>query len=1043
MALDPITEEIRQRADIVDVIGQYVALRPAGGERWKACCPFHDEKTPSFNVSRDKGFYKCFGCLDEEELIWVRDGLKRIGDVLPGDEVLDQHGDWRPIVAFERKHAPVLAVKTAGFRRDPLHLTSDHTCVFVRAADARAALPYLYLCSQRGTRFKSAYRRYKSKEPVLTEAAAEQLSVGDFVLFPVVAEAGRLAEPLSAPQAIAPYKIGKRVQRIEKLPVDSESAFVYGLYLAEGSTNVRSLRWTFHVDEKDLALEVARVLRTHFDLTSTHYQILTKNIHEVICCKSDLARQFEHWFGKGCASKRIPSEALSWPREIQRALLVGYRCGDGNRRGDTKTVSRQLAYGLYALAIQCGLHPALSYYPAYVSAKGQSHREHWALSNRTRDGLAGFYQEINGTLFYWSQVTSIVAQTEVRPVVDITVAESHSFTTKMGVVHNCGKSGDVFRFVGEMENLPFNEVKKQLAERYGVALPAARELTPERKAEFDEKDRLVKITAAAAAFYRQQFTGNPGMPARDYARSRGLSPATIEKFGIGYAPDAWESVYAHLVQRMGFTPDDVTAAGLLIEKTDDERTRHYDRYRHRLMFPIWDVRGQVIAFGGRALEDGKTGNPDAKYINSPEGPLFSKSNILYAYHIARSEVGKRESVIITEGYMDAIALHEGGFGNTVATLGTALTVQHVDLLRRMSPKVVYLCFDGDSAGMRAALRTAPLFAAKQLDVRVVSLPSADDPDTYIRKHGQVGFETVLRNARLLSQYRLETAVAEHDLGTIPGRKAAIRAGAEVIAEVGNDTEKDAYITWLAEQWARAEGITAPARLQMVEAAVRREVSGVTKRWQSRDQNRSHAGPERPAFPAQVSPLNGAKRRFEPEPPGIDFQPPEEEYEGINETIGDAISGSANNGAPSGVVKAERALLSVLLIGPSWRERILQDIKPVEWTQEVHREIAVALAKIEGDTPVNPTELIATLTEEAAGTVAELMLSDESQVPPNDDVVIDWIARVRIYWARQREQIILELIRGKLERNEKVTEEERKLLNDAFLATKRKRPPEAA
>lgn len=572
----------------------------------------------------------------------------------------------------------------------------------------------------------------------------------------------------------------------------------------------------------------------------------------------------------------------------------------------------------------------------------------------------------------------------------------------------CGVSGDVFRFVQQMENLSFPEVKKQLAERYGVTLAtSARELTPAQQAAYDERDRLQKIMAAAAAFFREQFSGNDGLPARDYARSRGLSSATLEKFGIGYAPDAWESLYYHLINRYGFTPEDATAAGLLIEKNDEGRaSRHYDRFRQRLMFPIWDERGQVIAFGGRALDEGQTGNTDAKYINSPEGPLFKKSRVLYAFHIARSEVAKRESLIVTEGYMDAIALHEGGFGNTVATLGTALTTQHVALLRRLAPKVVYLCFDGDSAGMRAALRAAPLFAANQLDVRVVTLPREDDPDTFIHKHGEVGLSNALRNARLLSQYRLEMAVAEHDMNDLSGRKEGVRVGAEVIAEVPDATERDAYITWLADQWARAEGITAPARLQMVEAAVRREVIAVSKRWRTQNQARTGGGTAA-------------------------------ENQDVNETLSEAVAS-----APAGVVKAERSLLCTLLGSPSWRPRIIKDLPPGQWTQEIHHEIVSKIQQTPDDQPVNPTTLIEDLSEEASGLVAELMLSDESQSVPDDRVVADWVARVRGHWARQREQEILELVKGKLERGEAISGEERAAYNQALLGTKRKVPSDA-
>lgn len=588
----------------------------------------------------------------------------------------------------------------------------------------------------------------------------------------------------------------------------------------------------------------------------------------------------------------------------------------------------------------------------------------------------------------------------------------------------CGESGDLFKFVQKVENITFPEAKRMLAERYGVALPQYRgnagdgdfDGQPGDSSAPSEREQIGRVTAAAAAFFREELAGNAGNPARDYARSRQLSRATIEKFGIGYSPDSWDALHNHLVNRYGFRPDEGGAAGLLVAREGEGRTRFYDRFRHRLMFPIWDSSGRVIAFGGRALEGGTTGNPDAKYINSPEGILFNKSQILYAYHLARAEVGKRQSVIITEGYMDAIALHEAGFSNTVATLGTALTTQHVAMLRRLSPKIVYLCFDGDSAGMRAALRAAPLFTANNLDVRVVALPKEDDPDTFVKKYGEIGFENALRTAKLLMQYRVEMAIAEFDLSELAQRKEAIRAGSEVIAEVQDETEKDSYISWLAEQWARVEGITSPNRLEMVEAAVRREVLAAHKRWNKKDDSHSHH-------------------------PHSSEAPSEQEE---NRDISDTLSSAASN-VDSGVIKAERALLGVLLSSPSWRPYIVRELPPELWTQALHREIVATLQQEmkgmdnEDDKVLNPTLLIEKLPEESGGLIAELLLGDDAAEPAGELYINGWITRIRRHWAHQEEQDILEIVRTKLDNGEEILPEERATYYAVLLKTKRKEP----
>jgi DNA primase len=566
----------------------------------------------------------------------------------------------------------------------------------------------------------------------------------------------------------------------------------------------------------------------------------------------------------------------------------------------------------------------------------------------------------------------------------------------------CGESGDVFKFLQKVENISFFEAKKQLAERYGVQLPKfGKELSPEQQQVYDERDRLHKIMAACAHFYREQFAGNKGLAARDYARTRGLSGKTLEKFGIGYAPDAWDALHHHLVNKYGFKIEDCVASGVLIEREDERGKRHYDRYRHRLMFPIWDYKGQCIAFGGRALEGGQTGNSDAKYINSPEGPLFNKSRILYAWHLARPEVGKRESIIITEGYMDTIALHEAGFSNTVATLGTALTAQHVAALARLSPKTVYLCFDGDSAGMRAALRSAPLFAAQNLTVRVVALPKEDDPDTFIRKHGEIGFQNALRNAKLFARYRLEQAIAPFDLSQVTERVEAIRAAAEVISEVGSDVEKDPYIAWLSDCWARAEGVTHPSRLQMMEAAVRREVGAASRRHKASTQ-----------------------------------YPPAVQREAENQEVNNTLS---SDNTSKGVVQAERELLATLLNNPSSRSRLLEEFPPNEWITDIHREIAHALHQFDWNAPVDPAILIETLSIEAGQLVGELVIGDESQIAASPEVIQSWIQRIRGIKAEQIHQEMKELMNLKISRGEMPTREEYKAYEASLIATGRKVP----
>ena len=1075
MALDSVTEEIKKRADLVEIVGQYVALRSAGNDRWKACCPFHDEKTPSFYVSREKGFYKCFGCLDARELIWTRAGLKAIGEVQERDEVWNHRGGWSVVAATWHKSGELLSVQTGAFRHDPLHLTPEHRCLLVREEQASQQLRFLHFSKKRGKlRLNPTSASPQHGTIQIEEARADEVGVGDFWLFPVVPDEDRHATPLRDETCLAPYVIDKRVRRIEELPVDAESAFVYGLYLAEGSTALRSVRWTFHHDEKDLALEVVRVLKSHFDLSATQHLYPDRHTREVICSKTDLARQLERWFGKGAGGKRLPSEALGWPVEVQRALLQGYLCGDGDKFGLAATVSRELAYGLFALSIQCQMHASLSAKQAYTDPKNQKHRASWGWWARARPGVNGFFHAIDGVHYYWSRITSIERIEGKHPVVDLTVLGAHSFVTKLGATHNCGKSGDVFRFLMETENLTFPEARKSLASRFGIALPERRDISPEERAQQSERERLLKIAASAQKFFAASFSGNAGLVARDYARKRGLSRETVEKFGLGYAPDAWEGLRSNLTRREGFSDDEGIAAGLFIERKSVEgelggmfaegaTRRVWDRYRHRLMFPIWDESGRVIAFGGRALEGGQSGNSDAKYINSPETPLFHKSNVLFAWHLARGEVAKRGGILISEGYMDAIALHEGGFPNTVATLGTALTAHHVSSLKRLAPPAVWLCFDGDSAGMKAALRTAPLFADAGLNVRVVRFPEAHDPDTFIRAVGTEGMQEELDNAIPLAKYRLESVVGARQLDDPHERSLALRDAAEIVNDISDKIERDGYVDFLVDtllglergvsygerekRRVRIEGLVrseleADQTRQGRQDRVRAARSGYADNARSPQHSASGGSLQQVADAAQLgtqsvqTEIGSVRPRFV----SAKQQAKIEEQEKSALDLRESAARTMTTGASLGVVKAERALLAVLLSQAAWRARILEKLPLAKWTSELHAEIVVAARDWEED-DIDPARFTDNLSPEAQGLVAELFLGDDAAQAPEARVVNGWVARVELHHAQNAEHEMLEVVKAKITRGEAVSGEEKELFFASLTATKRKMPVE--
>ena len=328
-----------------------------------------------------------------------------------------------------------------------------------------------------------------------------------------------------------------------------------------------------------------------------------------------------------------------------------------------------------------------------------------------------------------------------------------------------GEHGDIFSFVIKTEGLTFPEAVERLAAEAGVSLPKPDVRDRET---YDQRQRLSAVLEASAVFFEEQLAGAAGAEARRYlTEKRGLRRETIKAFRLGYAPNSRTALKEHL-GRLGFTAEEMAVSGMLIAGEDIKEP--YDRFRHRVMFPIGDWKGRTIAFGGRALD------PDApaKYLNSPETPLFHKGHNLYNAHLARPAAHDRGRIIAVEGYMDVVALTEGGFAESVAPLGTALTPEQIALLWRMEPEPI-LCFDGDTAGKKAAYRAVdtvlPLLKPG-MSVRFAFLPDGLDPDDLIRQQGADAMQAAFDSAQPLAQVLFDREWSRDDWST-PERRARL------------------------------------------------------------------------------------------------------------------------------------------------------------------------------------------------------------------------------------------------------------------------------
>ena len=340
---------------------------------------------------------------------------------------------------------------------------------------------------------------------------------------------------------------------------------------------------------------------------------------------------------------------------------------------------------------------------------------------------------------------------------------------------SCGAHGSAIGFVMEHQGLSFPEAVQFLADRVGMVVPKVRGQNdnPEVRAERKKKQQtLEETTAAAADFYAQQLKFNP--TAKAYLDKRGLSAEVIAHYGLGYAPDGWQPL-AQVFQPYPNTA--LVDTGMVI----DNEGRHYDRFRHRIMFPIRNPRGQVIGFGGRVLDDSKP-----KYLNSPDTPLFDKGKNLYGLYEGRAAVKEAGRILVVEGYMDVVALAQFGVGYGVAALGTATTAEHVKILMRQADSI-YFCFDGDSAGRKAAWRALENALPQLKDdksLHFLFLPEEHDPDSYIRAYGKAQFEDALLNqSKPLSEYFWEHLSDDLNLNTQEGKAELVKTSSPLLAQI--------------------------------------------------------------------------------------------------------------------------------------------------------------------------------------------------------------------------------------------------------------------
>jgi len=356
--------------------------------------------------------------------------------------------------------------------------------------------------------------------------------------------------------------------------------------------------------------------------------------------------------------------------------------------------------------------------------------------------------------------------------------------TKSFYCFGCGAGGDVISFVMRTENLDYVEAIRFLAKRAGIEIPE-----DERERETGVKrERVLAMNREAARFFHENL--KKSSEAQAYLAKRGLSTALVKHFGIGYAPNDFQALSRHLAAK-GYRPDEMKAAFLCSISQKNGRT--YDIFRHRIMFPVIDVKGDIIAFGGRTI--GSDPN-EAKYINSSDTPVFNKRRNLFALNFAKSECA--EQLILCEGYMDVVALHGAGFTNAVASCGTALTPDQARLMKRYTKSVI-ISFDADEAGQRAADKAFGLLGDAGLETRLLKVENAKDPDEYIKKFGKEGFARLLNRSRSRFDFKFSGILAKYDIARPEERVKAASDAADFLSRIWSEVERDVYARQVADK----------------------------------------------------------------------------------------------------------------------------------------------------------------------------------------------------------------------------------------------------
>jgi len=800
MERSPI-EEIKSRLDIVEVISSYIPLKKCGAN-YRALCPFHSEKNPSFFVSPARQIWHCFGCFLPGTPIKTNFGYHKIEDLRVGDLVQTHTGRFMPVIrSLWRPYKGEIVEIKVRKSNEVISLTPDHEVFVIKTKHCPYKSRQTRIC-QWNCKKKYCPRFYLNYK--VEKLQAKELSKDDFLLYPIN-EAVKDLEYIDLEKYYTRKEsnFGPDIKEIPtKIKVDEKFLKLVGYYIAEGSNHRAYIRFSLGENELEFAKEIKKLIKEIFGIKASIHKRKggKKTGLEVSACNSKLSNIFENLCGKGADKKRIPFEFQFLPPEKQRIILKAIWKGDGTRGKVNKcktkryyraitTTSLLLAEQLRDILLRLGKEPTFFIQKEKIDKKGVRHRTSYTISWQENYKLhfSYFWRDPKTKILYWLlPIREIKKKYYEGDTFDLTVALDHSYVAGPFAVSNCGKGGDIFKFVMEIEGVEFGDALRILAKKAGVEL---KPISPEYQKLKTERQRLYEICELACKFFEKQLEGKTGREVIKYLTGRGISEESIKKWRIGWAPETKKALIDFLIKR-GYNKNEVEKAGLAI-KTETHEI--FDRFRGRIIFPIFDLNSQVIGFGGRIFKK----EQGAKYINTPNTLIYDKSKVLYGLDKAKVEIRKKNFCILVEGYTDTILAHQAGFENTVSVSGTALTQYQLATLKRYSDNL-YLAFDMDIAGDFATKRGIDLAQESGFNIKVLILPKEKDPADIISQDPKE-FEKIVSNSISILDFYFQSAFSNFDKNTLEGKREILKVLLPVIKRVENKVEQSFWVSKLAKE----------------------------------------------------------------------------------------------------------------------------------------------------------------------------------------------------------------------------------------------------